>query len=290
MVTLQTIEAMAPDQASLTAARKLLDNGKWPVNAIAPDQSFIWGECQGSGSAPYRACVALADLANKCTCPSRKFPCKHSLALIWRYQQSPNEFIAADIPQWVLDWSSKRRGSKPAIATSAGASAAGKDIATALSSTNDEKPTLDSERASKARERNQQQREASIQAGLNDFILWLEDVYDLGLLAFLQNCSGHCRNAAKRLVDAKAPGLASQLDELSSNVLQTLESLRPRFLHQQLSSLYLLACAYQKQDQLPETLRHDVRRLIGWTVNRDQVLEMPETERGTGLLQVLAVR
>lgn len=285
MISLQKIEALAPDQASLTAARKLLDSKKWPLSEIATDGSFIWGECQGSGSAPYRACVALADLGYKCTCPSRKFPCKHSLALMWRYQQNLSEFTANSVPQWVLDWSSKRRGGKPAASPSSE-----KDIAFALIDTASEKPVKDAARAEKARERNMQQREASIQAGLDDFIRWLEDVFERGLLAFMQSCSTSCRQAAKRLVDAKAAGIASQLDELAGNAMQIPEAERPRYLHQQLSALYLLACAYQKQPQLPKALRHDVRRLIGWTISREQLLEMPAAERVTGLWQVLAVR
>ncbi|MGR8930790.1 MAG: SWIM zinc finger family protein [Gammaproteobacteria bacterium] len=288
MISLQKIEALAPDQASLAAARKLLDNKKWPLSEIASDGRFIWGECQGSGSAPYRACVALVDLGYKCTCPSRKFPCKHSLALMWRFQQNPNEFSESVVPPWVLDWSSKRRGSVPPSASASPSPE--KDISSALINDAPEKPLKDSLRADKTRERNLQQREASIQAGLDDFIRWLQDVFDRGLLAFMQNCSTGCRQAAKRLVDAKAAGLASQLDELASDVLLIPEPQRPRYLHQQLASLYLLACAYQKQQQLPDTLRQDVRRSIGWTISRDQLLEMPEAARITGSWQVLAVR
>lgn len=292
MISLQKIEALAPDQASLTAARKLLESKKWPLSEIAADGRFIWGECQGSGSAPYRACVALADLAYKCSCPSRKFPCKHSLALMWRYQQKPDKFNPNQVPQWVLDWSAKRRGAKPASAAQMPSTSPlpEKDIAFALADGDQAELAQDTERAAKARERNQQQREVLIQSGLDDFILWLSDVYLCGLLAFLQTSSAGCRQAAKRLVDAKASGLASQLDELASSVMQIPEAQRPRYLHQHLSALYLLACAYQRQAQLPEALRHDVRRLIGWTLSREQLLDTPEAERVTGQWQVLAVR
>lgn len=43
MISLEKIEAMEPDQASLDAARKLLDSKNWPVCGIANDSSFIWG-------------------------------------------------------------------------------------------------------------------------------------------------------------------------------------------------------------------------------------------------------
>lgn len=73
-LTLQRIEGLAPDQASLAAARKLLTPSSWPT--LAEGEGLIWGECQGSGATPYRVVVSEADAGYKCTCPSRKFPCK----------------------------------------------------------------------------------------------------------------------------------------------------------------------------------------------------------------------
>ena len=56
--------------------------GKWPTLARA--EGVIWGECQGSGSKPYLVGVDIRtpEYASKCSCPSRKFPCKHALALL----------------------------------------------------------------------------------------------------------------------------------------------------------------------------------------------------------------
>jgi hypothetical protein len=79
-LSLEKVEALAPDQASLDAARKLLKPGGWPALAMN-GSGLVWGECQGSGSTPYRAVVSETDAGYKCTCPSRKSPCKHSLAL-----------------------------------------------------------------------------------------------------------------------------------------------------------------------------------------------------------------
>ena len=41
-LTLDRIEALAPDQASLAAARKLLKSAFWPT--LAEDEGLIWGE------------------------------------------------------------------------------------------------------------------------------------------------------------------------------------------------------------------------------------------------------
>jgi hypothetical protein len=80
-LTLERIEALAPDQSSLAAARKLLKPAGWPTLAVG--EGLAWGECQGSGATPYRVVISEADHGYKCTCPSRKFPCKHSPALMW---------------------------------------------------------------------------------------------------------------------------------------------------------------------------------------------------------------
>ncbi len=43
--------ALAPDAASVKAARKLLNVGKWSL--LEFDDAAIWGECKGSGKKPY---------------------------------------------------------------------------------------------------------------------------------------------------------------------------------------------------------------------------------------------
>jgi hypothetical protein len=81
-ISLEKIEAIAPDQASLVAARKLVKPSGW--SGLSCDNAgLVWGECQGSGSSPYRVVISEIDAGYKCTCPSRKFPCKHNLALMW---------------------------------------------------------------------------------------------------------------------------------------------------------------------------------------------------------------
>src|SRR5215475_3923287 len=107
-LTLERIEALAPDQSSLAAARKLLKASSWPT--LAAGEGLIWGECQGSGATPYRVAVNEADAGYKCTCPSRKFPCKDTLALMWMRADKPASFAPAPVPEWVKDWLSRRRG------------------------------------------------------------------------------------------------------------------------------------------------------------------------------------
>ena len=107
-LTFERIEALAPDQASLVAARKLLKSFLWPT--LAEGDGLVWGECQGSGATHYRVVVNEADAGYKCTCSCRKFPCKHSLALMWMRADRSATFVPAAVPDWVKDWLSRRRG------------------------------------------------------------------------------------------------------------------------------------------------------------------------------------
>src|SRR5262245_66421051 len=87
---------MAPDQSALSAASALLKPAKWPVRAQSG--ALIWGECQGSGANPYRVVADTADAGAKCTCPSRKFPCKHALALVWMFVDDAGAFKPGEVP------------------------------------------------------------------------------------------------------------------------------------------------------------------------------------------------
>ena len=91
-LTLQTLEELAPDQASLKAARALLDRRRWPTLAV--EGELLWGLCQGSGATPYRVVFDGQERGFKCTCPSRKQPCKHVLALLWLALDAPDAFGA----------------------------------------------------------------------------------------------------------------------------------------------------------------------------------------------------
>ena len=82
-IDLKAIEQLATDQSSLKAAAGLAKPAKWSGVGASHDGALVWGECAGSGANPYRVMADLRDLGNKCTCPSRKFPCKHVLGLLW---------------------------------------------------------------------------------------------------------------------------------------------------------------------------------------------------------------
>lgn len=76
----EQVIALAPDAASVAAGRKLAAPRGWPQ--LGCDDRAVWGLAQGSGKSPYQVAVDLAGPAYRCSCPSRKIPCKHALGLL----------------------------------------------------------------------------------------------------------------------------------------------------------------------------------------------------------------
>jgi hypothetical protein len=301
-LTKDKIERLAPDQASLSAALKLVKPAKWPVLGGDAGTTLLWGECQGSGSAPYRVVLATADLGYKCTCPSRKFPCKHVLALMWQYSDGPQCFLENAVPEWVNDWLARRRGKSSGAAAAAngaddeavrgearkprGGSIA-EALAEALAAPPDPKAAA---RAEAQRERIRQEREASVAAGLEELDLWLADQLNHGFAGFAANAQKSCRTLSARLVDAKAAGLAGQLDALAADVFRVPEAHRGELVMERLASMALIAAAYRRQDALPPALKADVRRSVGWTVKREDLLADAEALRVKAPWMVVAAR
>lgn len=287
VLSLAKIEALAPDQAALDAARKLLKPATWP--SLACDGAgLVWGEAQGSGATPYRVVVSELDAGYKCTCPSRKFPCKHSLALMWLRADGKVDFASGTPPQWVNDWLSRRRG--PSQAAEAADAAPKASVALAVSAAEEAGDPKTEARAAAQRERNRQEREASILAGLGEFDLWLSDQVDRGIAAFVTNAAGACRQMAQRLVDAKASGLATRLDSLPSRLFSLTEAVRPTAAVIELGIFHLIAEAYRRQDALDPALRADVRQMVGWVQTREALLADADAVRAAGRWHVIATR
>lgn len=80
MLTQDEIKALAPDSASMTAAKKLAKPDKW--RRVGRDGEVIWGVALGSDGSLYATFVRASSQTLLCSCPSRKHPCKHTLGLL----------------------------------------------------------------------------------------------------------------------------------------------------------------------------------------------------------------
>lgn len=290
-LTLERIEALAPDQASLAAARKLLKPSSWPT--LAEGEGLVWGECQGSGATPYRVVVHEADAGYKCTCPSRKFPCKHTLALMWMRAEKTATFTPATVPEWVKDWLSRRRGKSAATSKDEDEEQQARpkpSIRLAEIPEATAKPDRKAEqRAAAARERNRLEREAAVLAGLDDLDTWLSDQIQHGMATFVSQTAQACRTIAQRLVDAKASGLAGRLDALPTRLFTLPGPARPTAAIRELGQVHLISRAYRHTSELPEVLAADARQAVGWSVTREALLSDSEALRADAKWRVFAV-
>jgi len=289
-LSLERIEALAPDQASLAAARKLLKPSSWPT--LAQGDGLVWGECQGSGATPYRVVVNEADAGYKCTCPSRKFPCKHALALMWMRADKSAAFASASVPDWVKDWLSRRRGTSSTPSKAEDEAEPKSRPSIRLTEIPEAVVNADpkaEQRAAAARERNRLEREAAVLAGLDDLDTWLTDQVQHGMANFVAQAAQVCRTIAQRLVDAKASGLAGRLDALPTRLFTLPSPLRPSAAIRELGQIHLISRAYRRASELSELLSADARQAVGWSLTRDALLNDSEALRVTGSWRVFAV-
>lgn len=251
------VAALAPDPASLKAARGL-GSGKWQDPGVSG--SSLWGLCKGS--ATYQVCVDLAEPAYRCSCPSRKFPCKHALGLLLLW--SAGSVADGEAPAWVAEWHASR-AERAAKATQRA-----------------EKREADPV-AIKAAARRAEKRDERVAAGVADLDRWLTDQIRDGLASLSQAGYQHFDTVAARLVDSAAPGLAGSVRRLAGLAVAGSADV----LLAELSLLHLLTRAYARIDELPEPLAASVRGRIGTPMPTEQVLA---TEPVRDVWQVIGAR
>jgi hypothetical protein len=261
------ILALAPDPASARAGSQLAAPRNW--SNLGGSDAALWGECQGSGKTPYRTQIDLGGPAFKCTCPSRKFPCKHGLGLYLLRTTEPALFGQIEQPAWVRDWLQGRQVRQEKNAATM--TEAAPEAATAA--------------AAQARKR-EEKREDKVGAGLLELQTWLHDLAREGLASVRSRGQGFWDAIAARMADAQAAPLARRLRRAGSMLYQSGLRNAECVVAHELASLYLLAQAWQRIDQLAPALQADVRALLGWTMSQDDVLrQRPVADRWRVLAQ-----
>ncbi len=127
-ITEQQIIAMAPNQSAVSNARKISQKGGFVRLERSEDDTFYMGECSGSGKSNYITSVDFIDAGApvcRCTCPSRQFPCKHGLALLFEISAGKT-FGVCRIPEDIQ----KKRDKKQARVEKAQAAEGGVGVLT----------------------------------------------------------------------------------------------------------------------------------------------------------------
>jgi hypothetical protein len=236
--------ALASDPASAKAGQNLARSQKW--SGAGSSARALWGLCQGSGSKPYQTTIDLAGPAFRCTCPSRKFPCKHALGLLLLW--SADEVRPGEEPDRVTDWLTDREAhaAKPAPEKPG-------EVADPLAA---------QQRANRRAER--------VASGVAELDSWLADQVRRGLGGFEQRGYGELSRLAARMVDAQAPGLAGAVRRAAGVVGRGHGW--PGELLEELSLIHLTVSAHARLDDLPPALADTVQTRIGWTVETARVL------------------
>jgi hypothetical protein len=242
--------ALAPDDSSIKSGKSLASHSKW--QNLGASEKAIWGECQGSGKNPYQSQIDLQEPAFKCSCPSRKFPCKHGLGLFLIYTNQPTLFPAAISPAWVTEWLFKREQS-------------------ATKKTEKQKATIDPV----AQAQRQEKREQKIAAGLVELDRWLQDLIGQGLADVPSKSYDFWDGMAARMVDAQAPGLARRLRE-AAGIAYSSDPNWVATLLTELSKIHLLVQGYNRLQELPSGLRSEVRTQIGWTISQEELIDLAD--------------
>ncbi|GGP82484.1 hypothetical protein GCM10010140_09080 [Streptosporangium pseudovulgare] len=278
--------ALAPDASSQKAAQGVSSPGKWSGAGATADA--LWGECRGSGSKPYLACVDLSEPAYRCSCPSRKFPCKHALGLLllWSAGGVPDAAGPAD---WAAEWLDRRRDRTAGAAVRASAPADGDDAGDGEAVTGGGAAAGGEAGAGRAGgaavaagpgpadARRAAQREQRVAAGLAELERWLADQVRQGLATSRRH--DQWDDLAKRLVDAQAPAAAGAVSRLGA--VLTGDDWPARLLGEY-ALLHLLAVAHRRLTPaagpadaaggLDAALLRTVRERVGFPVAKEEVL------------------
>lgn len=242
--TADQVLALAPDTASRNAGSKLGTAGPWS-EAGSCDEGTVWGLCKGSGSKPYRTVVDIADAggpAYKCSCPSRKFPCKHALGLLLLWAGGDGTVPRGQAPDWAEQWiKGRRQRGQEKSATGGSNSTASAD------------PEAARRRAERRAER--------ITAGATELEQRLTDLLRGGLATAERAGYGLWEETAARMVDAQAPGLAARVRELGA--VPSSGPGWPVRLLEECALLHLLDEGWLRRERLPDGLAATVRSRMG---------------------------
>jgi hypothetical protein len=281
----EQVEAIAPSPGALTAARPLTTVTTW--SGLGADDRAVWGSCRGSGAEPYDAMVDHVGVVTRCTCPSRRHPCKHVLALLllWSHGDVPDTAAPSRVANWVAmrrlpvtttqdtrSTGSTTRESGPTDDAGGreGGGSASDDGPPAPDDVLDNSPEIDRDRA-------RDERVERMHAGLTELDRWLDDRMRTGLADPALAKYATWDELAARLVDAQAGSLANRIRRLAGLV-----GASPDWhgdVLAELGLLHLIAQAGRRLGSLPGPLADAVATTVGWQVRQADVLAgVPDTD------------
>jgi hypothetical protein len=238
--------ALAPDSDSAKNGKKLGTPKFW--KNLGQNAEALWGACQGSGKDPYQVQVDTTTLTMKCSCPSRKHPCKHCLGLLLIAVGTPSVIPVSEPPEWVATWLAKR--------------------ATTIKRKEAKESEVSTEAQLASQKKRADKRLAQVMKGLDRLDLWLNDIVRNGLAGVETQPATFWETQAAEMANAQAAGLDSRLRRMAS--IPNSSPDWPEKLLGQLGQLALLTHTFRRIDELDAALQEDVRQLIGWRLEQEE--------------------
>ncbi|MNB94166.1 hypothetical protein D3C75_413140 [compost metagenome] len=100
-LTSSYVDSLAPNTAAIKNGQGLVRKKSFIQLHITENGELLFGQCAGSGKTPYECSadfVAADSPVFRCSCPSRQFPCKHALGLLYAYVEGQT-FTVAPVPE-----------------------------------------------------------------------------------------------------------------------------------------------------------------------------------------------
>jgi len=224
------VQSLAPD--TFANAQKLAMSNA-ALSDLHIHQTILSGQCAGNGNKIYRLWVDFSNSAmplSKCSCPSRKKPCKHALALLLAYIYTPHHFTTSATPP---EYFTPRKPSKK----------------TALRTDNNKKMVQQLD-------------------GITQALTLLEAMAKQGLASIDGKSLSHYTAQIRLLGDFYIPGIQQSLLTMLDNLLIIDTEIMHVTLHENVSRLHAALCRCQRylQDRLQGKARDtasDIESFIG---------------------------
>ena len=223
----------APDSRTLSQARGLFFAKRWKT--LEGNGQYLWGEYETVHGHQHKAFVRLEPPFFRCSCKSRRRPCKHSLALVLLFLNRPDVWVVKEeIPEWAAHYIQQKEASKP--------------------------PKVNASQ--------QEKRILLMDQGVAELEKWLLNIIQQGLAQFTN--PSDWENLAARMVDAKLGSIARRLRYCKTLFLTEnwLDSVT-----QEVGSLYLFVRAWQQKSSLTKPKKQTLLQAAGWNIRKDSILQ-----------------
>jgi SWIM zinc finger len=258
VIAADDVLALAPDEAAARAARSTASPSAW--SAAGHDETGAWGIYVATAAEPYEVAADLRGPAFRCSCPSRKVPCKHALGLLLLVANG-------DVPMGRrLPFAQRWFTEQTARAERAAAKAAEREAKSAAP----RRPVPSTGDSGGPPNRRALERAARVRAGLDELDRWLADRVRAGLAAPELAEPATWERVAARLVDAQCGGLANRVLRIAGRV--GADDRWHEHVLAELAVLHALAVAGRRVGEMDEALADGVRSAVGYLADRDHIL------------------